>query len=231
MIKTRCFMVLLGVILGTAVLPAQTVSDPDLKRLVGLWQSGDTDSLEKTLPLYQKKYSHSPEVMYLTALFHPDGTEAVKTYDHVFRKYPDHLFAEHSLFRIIQYHAALGTYQAAESHYLLMRKNYPGSGLLARAAQLLPGNESGKTGTVQGDTGAVTYALQVGAFSARSNAEQHAKTLRVKGLADVTIGEKTVNGKKLFTVLIGSYADKDQASAAGQNLKKEHRMDYSIVIR
>lgn len=211
-----------------------TVSDPDLNGLVKLWKSTDYDSLKKLLPMYQKKYSASPEYLFLSALFNPDGGEAVKTYELIVRRHPDNIFADQSMYRLIQYHAALGMYQTAEQNFSALKSKYPKSAVLADAARLFPEKESGRTdqdGVITNDSGAVSYALQVGAFSSRSNADQFAASLKSKGITDIFTGEKTSNDKKLITVLVGSYATKEQATAAGQKLKKDHQLDYSVVTK
>ena len=211
-----------------------TVSDPDLNGLVKLWKSADYDSLKKSLPLYQKKYSASPEYLFLSALYNPDGAEAVKTYELIIRRHPDNIFADHCLFRLIQYHTALGMYQTAEQHFSTLKSKYPKSAILDDAARLFPEKESGRTdqdSVITNDSGAVSYALQVGAFSSQSNADQFVTRLKSKGITDITTGDKISNNKKLFTVLVGSYVTKEQAAAAGQKLKKDHQLDYSVVTK
>ncbi len=224
------------VFLATAgTLSSQTVSDPDLKGLAELWNKGQTDSLKRVLPLYQKKYGRSPEFLFLNAALNSDASEAVKVYESLLQQHPKNIFADQCLLRLIQYNVSLGLYQAAENYLKTLKSQFPDSPALATAVQLFPGDDSGDSGTSGAQTkdtvASGVYALQVGAFSEKQNAEKLIKTLREKGFTDITAGEKTVNDKKLFTVIIGSYANRDQAAAAGQTLKKNHGMNYSIVTR
>lgn len=68
--------------------------------------------------------------------------------------------------------------------------------------------------------------VQTGAFSGLSNAKRSARIM--KKYARVQIEESTVSGKKIYRVLLGSFADKNKAGKVIKQIKKDGR-DAIIV--
>ena len=62
------------------------------------------------------------------------------------------------------------------------------------------------------------WAVQLGVFASRDNAERLAKQVKGKGYA-VGVSESSANGKRLYRVRVGPEADRDAAVALGAKLR------------
>jgi len=74
------------------------------------------------------------------------------------------------------------------------------------------------------------YALQVGAFSSSENASKQRTFLENNGF-QVDVTNKVRAGKSLYIVLVGSFADVQEAQKAKQDLRSRFRIDSMIVER
>ncbi len=74
------------------------------------------------------------------------------------------------------------------------------------------------------------FSLQVGAFSVAENAQRLQSYFEKLGL-QAEVVQRTQDNEKLFLVWVGSYASKEAASLAGENLKRDYGKPYRIVER
>lgn len=74
------------------------------------------------------------------------------------------------------------------------------------------------------------YALQMGAFSSTGNAEKQKTFLESKGF-EVDVTSKVRGGKTLYIVLLGRFADLQEARAMKEQLKTRHSLDSMVVER
>ena len=80
-----------------------------------------------------------------------------------------------------------------------------------------PGSESAKAGSVRAE-GSKGWAIQLGVFASRDNAERLAKQVKGKGYP-VVVNEIAGNGKRLYRVRVGPEAEHDAAVALGAKLR------------
>jgi rare lipoprotein A len=79
-------------------------------------------------------------------------------------------------------------------------------------------------------TSAGSYAIQVGSYTNKANAERQAKMIRDKGVKDVSIREsRNSAGAPLYRILVGPYADRDQASKQTGTLKSKYELSGFVV--
>lgn len=211
---------------------SQTLSHDDLKIPVDLWRAGYRDSVQRILPTYERKYGAMPEIRFLRAAFDTDAQSAVTVYEALEKSQPGHGLADHVLYRLIQYHAALGRYQTAGIYLKTLQARFPRSEVLPSAEALFPDEmiplaSSDTASSVSKSEG--KWALQLGAFSEKANADKWMQTLRNKGLHGLTVEEKISGGKKLFIVVYGSFSAREEAATAGESLKNRYQTHYSII--
>lgn len=72
------------------------------------------------------------------------------------------------------------------------------------------------------------YTLQVGAFSQANNALKLRDYFSRRSV-HADIRKKTVDGRTMYLVWVGSFASKEDARSLGEKLKKEHGKPYRIV--
>lgn len=202
-------------------------NDP-MKPYIDLWQSEQVDSVKKLLPQLNQKFSDKIEVKFFNAVFDNDAVKASAVYESITGDFPQHALADESLYRLIQLSYARGTYQDAKSKFNQLKKNYPKSKWIGIATQMFGDLKIDDSADQSTNAGSKKFTLQVGAFSMRDNADDLKTKLSGLGYAPIEIAEKTVNGKKLFAVWVGSFATKDEAAKTGQTLKSQ-KIDFSIV--
>jgi hypothetical protein len=224
------FFLVVGLML-TLPLAGQNLSDEGLRPYVNLWQEEQSDSLRALLPQVVTKFPGKPETLFFAAVYETNGEKAAADFLNIVTRFPDSYFADQSLFRLIQYDYALGQYKSADARVQEFERRYPKSALVEKARVFALTNSGGQSlgghETTQPMTGGFT--LQLGAFSQSRNAEDLKAKLVSSGYADALTGEKTVNGKKFYTVTWGSFSDKEQARLLGEKIKEKLKLLYSIV--
>ena len=81
-----------------------------------------------------------------------------------------------------------------------------------------PRGESARAGSARVVEGSKGWAIQLGVFASRDNAERLAKQVKGKGYP-VVVNEIPGNGKRLYRVRVGPEADRDAAAALGAKLR------------
>lgn len=75
------------------------------------------------------------------------------------------------------------------------------------------------------------YALQLGAFSNKANAQDLVRQVEALGIADVRIEEEDRGGRIFYRVRCGSYPDPETAEAEGKRLREAHGLRSQVVAR
>jgi len=180
-----------------AFVSRQGDQEPDIKRYIELVTAGQLEEVEKDLPALLEEYPDNPGVLYLQALTTTEGSEAVKQYQNIVDKYPRSEWADDALYKIRQFYQALGLVRTAELKMAQLRREYPRSRYvtgraepdLAEAGQapqsprpVVKPPSSTKSAPPSGSRPSPApavlppaasgrdFALQVGAFSAETNA-------------------------------------------------------------
>lgn len=227
-------------LLNTISVSSQTISDPGIKKYVGLWEREQTDSLKTLISEMEKKFPNAPETLFLKNTYEPDGADAYAVYLRFVRDYPKNIFAPEAYHRLIQHDAAAGRYALAQDYLIKLRTDYSGSSCIKSAEMLIPAAKPDDATkaiiTTPGDTihpqdanSEKKFRLQVGAFSDQKNAQELKQKLTAKGYAPIEFSEKMVNGKSLILVWVGAYATRDEAKKAGDTIKSKEQLTYSIV--
>ncbi len=230
--RVRETLKVLAIAVGSLVAAiAGRQSGSDLKPYVALWKSEQVDSVRAVLPQLAAKFPKSPEVLFWQAVFDADADRAVRFYGSFVEAYPGHDLADEALYRLLLYEYALGQYKSAQEQFERLKKNYPRSAFLQKAAAL-PLLQGGLEGTGRDSaTGKAPqpYTLQLGAFSQMQNATELKAKLDASGFQGAVIDEKVVNQKRLYVVKWGSFAAKDEAQRGGDALKSKLAINYLIV--
>ncbi|MBL7996178.1 SPOR domain-containing protein [bacterium] len=219
---------------------AQKISDPGLKPLVDLWQNDNVDSLRAALPSLQKKYPKQPETIFFQSVFETDAEKANAGYESILKTFPDNALADESLYRLIQFDYAKGSYRGAQEKADQLRARYPSSRFISKADRMFAGlNQSASTQIeeqtpvtdpdISQSTSGKKFRLQVGAFGQIKNAEDLRDKLKSNDYAPIEFSEKIVNDKKLFLVWVGAFDTKEEAVSNGNALKSKLQLNYTIV--
>lgn len=233
-------VVLLISVLSLQPLSAQKISDPALKPYVELWQNENADSLRSVLPALLKKYPAQPEVLFFQSVFETDAEKAITGYSAIIKNYPDNALADESLYRLVQYDYAKGSYKAAQEKAAQLKLTYPASRFTGKADVMFAGlNQttqipvealtSGADSAASQKISEKKFRLQVGAFGQIKNAEDLRERLKKNGYTQIEFSEKIVNDKKLFLVWVGAFDNKDEAAKTGEILKSKLQLSYTIV--
>jgi hypothetical protein len=210
---------------------AQEFSDINLRPFVQLWQSGYTDSICRLLPQLKLKFSNAPEVQFFSRALSADGSDAYKFYNYYYVYYSSNVFADESLFRIIQYEVSLGLYEKAKKSAAFLKTEYPKSQFSEQSVSLFP--ELDNTSLIQdsvisiADNHNPVFTIQVGAFSELKNAEQMKKKLANSGNREIEIKIRTEKNKTLYLVLVGSFFSKEEAVKSA----KKMNLPYTITFK
>ncbi|KAB2881273.1 hypothetical protein F9K33_02025 [bacterium] len=218
---------------------AQKISDPDLKPFVDLWQKDNVDSLRAFIPVLYKKYPKQPETIFFQSVFETNADKANAGYESILKTFPDNALADESLYRLIQYDYAKGSYRGAQQKADQLKRDYPSSRFIGKADRMFDGM-SLVTKQIEEQTSVADpdisqsisgkkFRLQVGAFGQIKNAEDLRDKLKSNGYAPIEFSEKIVNDKKLYLIWVGAFATKEDAVSTGNVLKSKLQLNYTIV--
>lgn len=210
---------------------------PDVAAYLKLIESGQSDPVRAELPSLLERYPNNPGVLYLQAALATDGTEAVRLYQSVVDNYPRSEWADDALYKVHQFYYALGLYRTAELKMSQLQKDYPRSPYAVRGTSAPPtrnlpeepASPPGAAGTPAA-TGETSFALQVGAYSLRENAEKQKLFFEDLG-EQVEVINRMRDNRSLFIVLVGRYRTADEARAAGDAIRAKHNIDARVVTR
>ncbi len=188
------------------------------------------------LPSLEKDFPKNPETQFFRTLFEVDGEAAKKSYESFLKAFPNNIFADAALFRLIQMDVAKGRYQQAHGRFIELQKNYAQSQLLRKAAvwfDSLPKDTLTPvidiSAKIDSSASKGKYRLQIGAFSELRNAQELKSKLEKKGYGPFEFSEKTVDSKKLSLLWLGQYSTKETANKAGEVFKEKEKINFSVV--
>ncbi len=192
-------------------------------------KAGDLDNARKFL---SSADASNPFSMYVRAALTQDATQAAGMYKVIVNEFPNRPIAKEALLQLYRYHYAAGDYRSAHTDYMQLRK-YPGMTQLVDPAGLSDQIPSVKD-TVRAQTAPpapVTnqpaqapeehpdFAVQLGVFSTRSNAERFISRMKNDNDIDATISTKSVAGKTLFAVITGDFQTREAAESFASDLR------------
>jgi len=224
-------------------------SEPDVRKIVALIESGQGDQVRSDLPSLLSRYPNNPGILYIQGLLTEDGTEAVRIYQSIVDNFPRSEWADAALYKAYQFYYSLGLYRTAELKLNQLKADYPGSKYLAQVAgvrtqnlpeervppqqqvQQRPDSVLPPTGpgSVPG-RGQERFMLQVGAYTTMANAERQKRYFQELGYP-VEILSKVKDSRSLFTVLVGNYRTYDEAKAKGGEIRQKYNVNSFVISR
>jgi TolA-binding protein len=145
--------------------------------------------------------------------------------------YPRNSLIPVALFRLAEIHVALGERDRAVAVFSRVLNEYPGT-YQGKAAQRQlnewggPDEDAGQK--KEFDRG--TYAIQVGAFSKRTNALVLEGQLSSWGY-DVEVVKRAGRHRTLYLVWTGQYGTREEATTEAKILERERGLPYQIIKR
>ncbi len=200
-------------------------------------KAGDLDNAREYLSSADPS---NPFSMYVRAALTQDATQAAGIYRSIVNGYPDKPIAREALLQLYKYHYAAGDYRLAHTDFLQLRK-YPGMSQLVDPAGLsdkmptekdtlqnpvvtsrpqvetVPSKPIQKESPVQSGE---SYAVQLGVFSTRANAEKFVNQMKTNNI-EASVSTKTGASKTLFVVTSGDFQSREAAEAFAADLKSK----------
>ena len=220
-------------------------TEPDIRALVDLIERGQGSEVKQDLPALLARYPNNPGVLYVQGLLTEEGAEAVRVYQSIVDNFPRSEWADDALYKVYQFYYSLGLYRTAELKLNQLKRDYPSSKYLAATAGTdtkgLPEEPQPPKAvrqpaeprdSVAPPPSATTaqFALQVGAYTAQTNAERQRKFFEDLGYA-VEVMSKIKDGRSLYIVLVGGYATYEEAKARGLEIKQRYNVDSFVISR
>lgn len=207
-------------------------------------ESGNQESVRKTVEQEVQKHPDDPDLLYVSALITQDGDAATKLYVRVIESKKKCAYADAAYFKLWQYYYAQGLYSKADSYKSGLEKKFPDSKyvhLFEIKESKVPEDASAPTGSgVKPDektrqTNLTRKAgdgpsVQVGAFSKKENAKEIVKKLSDPTLS-VSISEKNVGGTVFYIVTAAGFADSDAANAYVERINKKFSLQSRVINR
>jgi len=193
-------------------------SGQDVGELYAIYENRDMEQLEQRLATLPKEMDQVPDVVFFRTLFSENGEEAVAVYEKIYSE-ADGWLKKDTAGKLAQYYYALGYYVKAEEYSAVARKTP------ARPPEVRTKKEAPQTASRPEEP---RYAIQVGAFGFRDNAQKMLEILNQQRL-DASIVERWINGKPLYCVWITGKDDPDATRDYAEELKRKYNIPYRIV--
>lgn len=250
------FLLFILPLLSFMAQPAWAQGRADIAGLVDRAQAGESEEVRALLPSLKRSHPDKAGVLFLEAVTEIDAEKSVELYQRIADEHRSSEWADDALYRLYQYSYAVGAYRTARSYTDRIAAEHPKSPFLSREQRAAgaakssspSGAESSKSSggpssaassaagkkqeTAQSDDadGTTSYAVQVGAFSRKADAEKLAAELKEKGYT-AYLREKTVAGKTVQAVWLGIFPAISQAQAFARRIKEQQNIDAIVVRR
>jgi len=211
---------LISVLLISSFIYAQG-REPDIQKRLELIKSGKIERVKSELPMLLEKYPNHPGVVYLNGVLTTDGKEAVKIFQSIVDRFPKSEWADDALYKVYQYYYSIGSYRTAERKLEQLRENYPRS-------KYITSTKIDLSDEIQGDSKAIHYAVQVGAYTALENATKQKSFFEELGYS-VEIRNKVRDGKTMHLVWVGDFATYGEAQKLSETLQTKYTIDALVV--
>lgn len=232
------------ILLGTP-LEAQVDVQSYLDRL----SRGELESVREEVSDLVDRYPNDAGVRYLQGVVTEDGTDAVRVFQGLVDRHPESEWADDALYKVYQFYYAIGLYRTAELKMDQLRKDYPDSPFLTTKVAGTPpkvdpaatdgtsdpsppGSQASPpvSGERASETGGGQFALQVGAYSSRENADKQKFFFEDQGFP-VEVINRVRDGRGLFLVLVGNYLTYEDAKAKSADIRRAYGVDSFVVSR
>lgn len=242
---------LAALIIGWSALAMAQTGAPDVQQLVDLVNRGQGDVVKAELPSLLTRYPNNPGILYVQALLTSEGAEAVRMYQSIVDNFPKSEWADDALYKVYQFYYSLGLYRTAELKMAQLKREYPSSKYITSSAgpeAQKPAAEAPKPAATPppakpaatpqaqaespaqpaGETG--LFSLQVGAYTALTNADRQKKYFEERGYTAEVIS-RVRDGRSMYVVLVGAYRTYDEAKARAAEIKQRLNIDSFVLSR
>ncbi len=193
----------------------------DISTLYALYEAREMEQLEQRLATLPESAGQVSDVIFFRTVFNENGEEALTVYEDLFQQ-ADGWLRHVTAVKLAQYYYARGYYVKAAGYAEIaeVKPSRPPQGKISSVTV--------KTPVPPSSPGEALYAIQVGAFSYRDNAQKMLNLLNRQHV-EAKIVDRQINGKPLFCVWINGKNDPDETRDYAQELKKKYNIPYRIV--
>jgi hypothetical protein len=226
--KNVLFFAVLVVLLTTLLTEADAqLYERKIIEYVKMISAGQGKQVAIKLPDLKKKIPRSAGLIYVEGLIATKGDEAIKCFKIIADSFPHSEWADDAIARLFEYHQSVGDPKDGERNYERLKNEYPTSPYLTTnylrevrfSQDRLPQNQEND------------YAVQIGAFTIRENAEKLRQRFITEGYK-VDIYENLLDGKTLlYLVWVGSFVTEEEAEQLRSEIKTKYNIDGLIRIR
>ena len=206
-------------------------------KLLEKHQFGEAKTALQVFIARHPKSPLNPEALYTLGRLLRDPERAYSTYREVFSRFPQSDVADDALFKIGQYHFALGNFSKAKKTFKTLLLKYPKSNRLDKAQELVNSlrgledevpmtNPQSPKSTQERSSDA--YTVQVGSFENVLDAHRLRERLIQKGYS-VIITHAFIEGKTFHRVRVGTFSSREKAFQFGEVLKEKEDLPAWVV--
>lgn len=200
---------------------------------IRLISEGQSEAVAPKISDLKKKIPRSAGIIYIEGLIATDEDESIRCFNIIADSFPRSEWADDALARLFEYHFRVGTSTEAEASFQKLHSKYPSSPYLTtgyiqqeRLAQDSYTYNKEKP-RMQGQE----YAIQIGAFSIKQNAEKLKKRFSSDGY-DANLYENFIDGKNLlYLVWIGAFNTAEEAQPMLQEINKKYNIEGVLRMR
>jgi hypothetical protein len=225
--KILSFAVLLALLTTLLTEAGAQLYEKKIIEYVKMISAGQGEHVALKLPDFKKKIPRSAGLIYVEGLIATKGDEAIKCFKIIADSFPHSDWADDAIARLFEYHQSVGDPKDAEQNFDRLKTEYPTSPYLTTnylrdirfSQDKLPQNQEND------------YAVQIGAFTIRENAEKLRQRFITEGYK-VDIYENLLDGKTLlYLVWVGSFGTAEEAQHLYIEIKTKYNIDGLIRIR
>ncbi|VAX22769.1 hypothetical protein MNBD_IGNAVI01-2888 [hydrothermal vent metagenome] len=212
-------------------------SQPNIVPALKDIERGDLIGARTKLGTLLGKYPDDTSVKFLDAVLTEDGVEAMNKYTQIFTQHPKNQYADAALYRTFSYYYSLGVYKKADGLLSKLKNDYPNSPYIKAADRTLPSEDvyykskeeyEPVSKPIREVVAEKQYSIQAGAFLNKTNAENLKKKFEKNGLYS-SIFSKEVGGSLLNVVIVGKFANREEAKKQLSKINKKYGLNGRII--
>lgn len=224
-------LVILTFIWADAVYPQ--LYERKIVEYVRMVSEGKSEEILLKLPDMKTKFPHAAGLIYIEGLVAVKGEESIKCFRVIADSFPRSEWADDALARLFEYHMRVGDPREAEASIRRLQDEFPKSPYITTGylQQERLSSDSFTYKSVPLKTEGQIWAIQIGAFAVKTNAEN----LKVKIATDgylVNVYENLLDGKNLlYLVWVGMFATPEEARPLLKEIKDRYNIDGVLRVR
>jgi SPOR domain len=200
---------------------------------VRMVSKGNGDEVASKFSDLRNKLPRGAGMIYLEGLVATDGHDAIRCFHVITDSFPRSDWADDALARIFECQAAMGEPIEAEETYQRLKQQYPASPYITTGylqQQVLDEAITAADRKLP-DSQQNEWAIQVGAFTKKENAEKLLQKITADGYL-VNIYENLLDGKNLYyLVWVGSFNSEEEAKPLLKEIKAKYKIEGVLRAR